>query len=486
MKLWNSRPHPWLIQGGMGVGVSGWSLASAVAATGQLGVVSGTALDTVFIRRLQDEGVSPALQECLNAFPNQEIVGSVLDRYARPRASENAPYRLLPLYSHHSPAARDDVTVLAAYSEVALAKRGHTGMVGINLLTKVQFPTVPTLFGAMIAGVDVVLMGAGIPRAIPKLLDDLSSLEAVTLRIDCVGAVADRCERSFVPGRYKVSSSLDRPAFLPIVSSAALATMMARKASGPVEGFILEAPSAGGHNAPPRGVPQFDDRGQPIYGERDAVDLEAFRELGHPFWLAGGITSREHVVHALECGASGVQVGTLFAFCRESGMTASLREQVCRRVLDGTSVVTTDSRASSTGFPFKVVELEGSISQQSTYEKRERICDLGYLREAYVSPTGALAYRCAAEPVQEFLYHGGTVDAASGRKCLCNGLFATIGLGQRRKDGEEPPIVTSGDALASIRPLVCAHTDGYTAADVVQLLCPHSTQHVNQSAPVPA
>jgi len=56
---------PWLIQGGMGVGVSGWRLARAVARTGQLGVVSGTALDTLLIRVLQSgdpytqEGVTP-------------------------------------------------------------------------------------------------------------------------------------------------------------------------------------------------------------------------------------------------------------------------------------------------------------------------------------------------------------------------------------------------------------------------------------------
>jgi nitronate monooxygenase len=36
---------PKIIQGGMGVGVSNWRLAQAVSKLGQLGVVSGTALD---------------------------------------------------------------------------------------------------------------------------------------------------------------------------------------------------------------------------------------------------------------------------------------------------------------------------------------------------------------------------------------------------------------------------------------------------------
>ena len=39
------RGRPAVIQGGMSVGVSGWPLARAAARTGQLGVVSGVALD---------------------------------------------------------------------------------------------------------------------------------------------------------------------------------------------------------------------------------------------------------------------------------------------------------------------------------------------------------------------------------------------------------------------------------------------------------
>ena len=46
--------YPLIIQGGMGAGVSNWVLARAVALKGQLGVVSGTVLDTIIVRRLQD------------------------------------------------------------------------------------------------------------------------------------------------------------------------------------------------------------------------------------------------------------------------------------------------------------------------------------------------------------------------------------------------------------------------------------------------
>ena len=38
---------PGIIQGGMGIGVSGWRLARAVSSHGQLGVVSGTAVESL-------------------------------------------------------------------------------------------------------------------------------------------------------------------------------------------------------------------------------------------------------------------------------------------------------------------------------------------------------------------------------------------------------------------------------------------------------
>ncbi len=47
------RRLPLIIQGGLGVAVSNWRLARAVSALGQLGVVSGTAIDQVVVRRSQ-------------------------------------------------------------------------------------------------------------------------------------------------------------------------------------------------------------------------------------------------------------------------------------------------------------------------------------------------------------------------------------------------------------------------------------------------
>jgi nitronate monooxygenase len=110
--------------------------------------------------------------------------------------------------------------------------------------------------------------------------------------------------RDFVEGD---APPLRRPRFLPIIASNTLAVTMLRKANGRVDGFIIEGPTAGGHNAPPRGKLTLNELGEPVYGERDRVDLEKMRELGVPFWLAGGYGGPDVLQQALDAGELGVE-----------------------------------------------------------------------------------------------------------------------------------------------------------------------------------
>ncbi len=460
---------PPVIQGGMGVGVSSWRLANAVARLGQLGVVSGTALDTLLVRRLQDGDPGGHVRRALAHFPIPDVADAVLASWfvAGGRAPDT-PYRLLPMYRRTVGVARQQLTVLANFVEVWLAREGHDGPVGVNLLTKVQLPNLASLYGAMLAGVDVVLMGAGIPREIPGALDALAEHCAAAIRLDVEDASADAAPEwlTFDPSAHWPGTpdvALVRPRFLPIVSATSLATTLARKANGRVDGFVVEGPTAGGHNAPPRGEMRLDDRGQPVYGERDAVDLEKLRALGLPFWLAGGTGSPDALRAALDAGASGVQVGTLFAYCDESGIADDLKAQVLAAVADGRVEVRTDPRASPTGYPFKVVEVAGLATQDET---RRRNCDLGYLRVAYQRPDGRLGYRCPAEPVADYVAKGGDVADTVGRRCLCNGLVADVGHAQPRADGPELPLLTAGDDLRELRGFLAGRTR-YAARDVV-------------------
>eukprot|EP00961_Rhodomonas_salina_P183087 2471535-Rhodomonas_salina.2 len=38
-----------------------------------------------------------------------------------------------------------------------------------------------------------------------------------------------------------------------------------------------------------------------------------------------------------------------------------------------------------------------------------------------------VGYRCASEPIKDWLKKGGEIQATEGRKCLCNGLMANAG-----------------------------------------------------------
>ena len=466
---------PRIIQGGMGVAVSDWRLARAVSRTGQLGVVSGSMLDTVFVRRLQDGDPGGHLRRAIAAFPVQAVGDEIVRRYFNPSGrAPGAPYKALPMYKQVVSDARHRVTVLANFAEVWLAKDGHVKPVGLNLLTKVQMPNLASLYGAMLAGVDVVIMGAGIPREIPGALDALANHQPTRLRFEIEGLRADETEwlafdpRSCIP-RAGAPAPLRRPAFFAVVSASSLATTLARKSTGRVDGFVVEGPTAGGHNAPPRGELRVNDEGEPIYGDRDVVDLDKMRSLGLPFWLAGGFGSPEGLRAALASGAAGIQVGTLFAFCEESGLEPSLRASILASVASGTARIRTDPRASPTGYPFKIVERPGDAARAAA---RPRNCDLGYLRVPVRTSDGRTIYRCPAEPIAAYVSKGGDLADTEGRRCLCNGLISNIGQAQRRNpDGvAEIPLVTSGDDLLSLAPFFAAHPH-YTAEQVVEYLC---------------
>jgi len=468
-----AQPFPMIIQGGMGIGVSDWTLARAVSLRGHLGVVSGTCIDSVFIRRLQDGDIGGHLRRAMERFTLPHAAAEAVKRYFQPGGrSEGTPYKLLPVWKEKVSRAREQITMLASFVEVHLAKAGHRGPVGINLLTKVQLPNLATLYGAMLAGVDYVLMGAGIPREIPGVLDAFAAGERASMKLDVEGLErGESVEFHFDPREHFEGHAprLERPRFLPIISAHSLATMMVRKANGRVDGFVVEGPTAGGHNAPPRGHPELDAEGEPVYGERDRCDLAEMRALGLPFWLAGGTGSPDALKRALDEGAAGVQVGTLFAFSDESGIAPDLKKRTILKALTERIRVRTDVRASPTGFPFKVVELEGTNSCAERYQARERVCDLGYLRQAFKRADGRIDYRCPAEPVDTFLKKGGTQEETQGRKCLCNALMANIGKGQERADGPERAVLTSGDDLSAIAEFLDGRAH-YSADDVVDYL----------------
>ncbi len=466
---------PQIIQGGMGVGVSNWRLARAVSRLGQLGVVSGTALDQVFVRRLADGDQDGHMRRAVESFPFPEMARRIWQEYFVPGGKPaGIPYPPTPMHQRREPRKLIELCMLANFAEVFLAREGHDNPVGINFLEKVQLPHLSSIYGAMLAGVSYVLMGAGIPLHIPGVLDAFADHCAGEYKLSVAGSLPAGSETPAMylnPADYIEGAlpPLMRPRFLAIVSSNTLASTMLRRANGVVNGLVVEGPTAGGHNAPPRGKMQLNPAGEPQYGDRDRVNVAELRDLGAPFWLAGGYGSHARLVEALAQGAAGVQVGTAFAFSRESGLRDDLKNRLLSQAVAGSGRVFTNPLASPTGYPFKVAQLEGSLSDAPVYQQRNRVCDLGFLREPYATPEGSIGYRCSAEPVACFQNKGGDQAATTGRICLCNALLANIGHAQIRRDGTvEPPLVTVGDDLNTVARFLAPGHDSYSAADVVE------------------
>lgn len=470
--------HPHLIQGGMGIAISDWKLAKTVSLSGQLGIVSATAINSVLVRRLQDGDKSGDSRRALKAFPNQNIVKEILETYfiAEGRNPET-PYKRAPLFQIKSSNSLLQLTVAASFVEVWLAKENHSGVVGVNLLEKVHLPNLASLYGAMLAHVDYVIMGAGIPREIPGVLDLFSENKLASLKIPVAGSNEDTLT-FFDPIEVLQLTSLPklkRPYFFPIVSSAVLAANLKKKSTGQVDGFIVEGPLAGGHNAPPRGPLKLSESGEPIYSERDAVDLKDMVALGLPFWMAGHYATPEKFQQVLNQGAHGIQVGTLFAFCNESGLDPVLKSEAIKTILNEPAPeggwIFTDPNSSPTGFPFKAARLPGSISESQFYNSRKRICDLGYLRHAFKKEDGSIGQRCPAEPVADYLKKGGKIEETVGKKCLCNALMADIGMGQIQSNKvKERHLLTAGDDLNFINRIIGKNKTDFSANDVIGYL----------------
>jgi nitronate monooxygenase len=466
---------PVIIQGGMGAGVSNWRLANAVSRLGQLGVVSGTALDQIFARRLQDGDPGGHMRRGVDAFPFPAMAERIWQRYyIAGGKGERTPYRPVPRHEKDNPRELIELDIVSNFVEVFLAREGHDYPVGMNYLEKIQTAHLATIYGAMLAGVGTVIMGAGIPLKIPGLLDGYVEHKSAEYTIHVTGALeGDDTTAHFNPRDYMECelNALTRPNFFAIVSSNTLASTMVKKANGRVDGLVVEMQTAGGHNAPPRGKMQLSDAGEPIYGERDAIDIAKLCELGVPFWLAGGYGHPEKLSEALAQGAAGIQVGTAFEFAEESGLREDYKRALLAKAIAGAAQVFTDPLASPTRFPFKVARLEGTGSEADVYAARPRICDLGFLHEPYRTPEGAIGYRCSAEPPSLYVAKGGNAEDAAGRKCLCNALLANIGYPQVRNGSRtEQGIVTAGDDLCTVPLFLPAGQSTYSAADVVAKL----------------
>lgn len=462
---------PTIIQGGMGVNISCPFLARKVSMRGQQGTVSGVALERVMAYILQHGDPDGHIRRALATFPFQNAVRMVMENYftaTGPPAGQR--FKNAPMFTVNPSAMLISLVICANYAFVWLAKEGHQNQISINYLEKIAMPHVFAIYGAMLAGVEVITMGAGIAMGIPSVTDNYAQGRAATYGVPVLGKTVKEHVMSFDPATFFDSKlpDLKRPRFLPIVSSNVLAMAFTKRLpEGSVDGFVVEEPSAGGHNAPPRKV-QLDAKGLPlpIYGPKDAVDYAGIAKLGLPFWIGGSCAHPEKLRAAQELGAQGVQVGTAFALCEDSGMNQKLRSQARRLGYRGELGIRTDMRVSPTGFPFKVAELPGTLSDSDVYRGRSRVCNQGVLLSLAENGDGKICYRCPSEPVEIYERNRGRAEDTFARGCICNGLLTTADANWQ----SEPAIVTLGDDVSFLRHLMRDEKDSYDADAVLSYI----------------
>ncbi len=431
---------PRLIQAGMGIHVSSSHLANRTARLGALGVVSGAALRHVIIEDIR-AGNSEAI-ELAQTFPVARYVDELL--------------AFAPGGTRHMHAVPIDVpdpergrlpkrlSVMAAYVEVMRARRGHRGKVGINVMWKCSLTVLPTIYGAMLAGVDALLCGAGVPMELPDIVrrmragEDLEYLPLTGTGTHVRLPISEDATAALL-------SAIPAPRMIPILSNYAfskrIVDIWAKEHGARPFAFVLEHHAAGGHNAPPRNKSEFT--------AQDDVDsyFDKVKALGVPIYVAGAFAdggSGRDLRDWIARGAYGIQVGSRFALCSDSGMRADLRERIIAANADASLHVATSAVMSPTGYPLKVVPLADTIADPATYAARERICNRLYLAQSHFETTadGAVieTYVCPAMPEEQYVRLGGDAADTADRVCLCNGLLSTAGY----YSDIESPLLTLG------------------------------------------
>jgi nitronate monooxygenase len=475
-----------VLMGGMGAGVTDYILCREAAKAGErtghpiIPMVSGTGLPAIMIDRLQGDYSDVERIDTIRALKmfdlkfSLNIGQTIIDKYQPKTAGEKhelAPKAdILVLGDEAQKAEMTELAVVAAFAEVYLAKEGHNGKIGINVLEKIQSMHTATTLGAMMAGVDYVEAGAGVPKQFPKMFKNFAEDMPAEYLVDV--DKGEKHKMSLDPKRFTkfAKEKLKIPEFLIKVSHHLLAQRLANTIEEGIDGFIITGDTPG-HRANSRDKVNPVINGQSNYtDEKNKADLSIIKNLKDllhrtiPFYLAGGYSTK--LKEAQREGAVGVEIGSLFALCNESGMREDLKEQIRQIIVNASGedldkFIQLSPIVSPTGFTFTIALVDGTLSQTEIYEERHRSCKYGYLVEFYKTPEG-IGSRCPAEQVGKYMEKGGKEEDTIGKRCLCEGLIATVG------HNNDPAIVTLGD-LRSIKKIMQGKAGGrYSAEDVLR------------------
>jgi nitronate monooxygenase len=305
-----------VVQGGMGVGVSAHRLAGTVASMGALGTIS-----SVDLRRLhpdlmarcstEGQGASTAAQKDLIDAVNQE----------------------------------------ALQREIASARRlsGGRGLLAVNIMRAVS-AYASSVKTALEAGIDAVVVGAGLPLDLPDLAKDHPKALLMPILSDARGVAL-------------VIKKWERKQRLP-------------------DAIVIEHPRwAGGHLGAAKIADLADARFdfERVLPEVNAFLRSAGVEREVPLIAAGGIRRCEDIQRAQSLGAAAVQMGTAFVATHECDADPAFKAVLAgakdEDLVEFTSVAGLPARAVRT--PWLDRYLQALPRLQATAVKKSR-CTLAF------------------------------------------------------------------------------------------------------------
>ncbi len=329
-----------IVQGGMGVGVSLYPLASAVALQGGLGIVSSACLDRVVSKR----------------------IGKRLGTYE------------------------------AAYEEVSRAKEAG-GFAGINIMAALVHDYNDSVRGALDAGADAIISGAGLPLTLPAI------------------------------------QPVKDTALIPIVSSTRALDIICKKwgrLGYRPDAIVLEGPLAGGH---------LGFKMDQIYLESNTLEnlLPPIKDMAikygdFPVIVAGGLYTHEDIIKFMSLGADGVQMGTRFLATEESSASEAYKQAVINAREE--DIVVAFDPGSPCGLPFRVIR-QSPMYVSAIKRLRTPKCDKGYV---LLKDRDGKFTICPAKESNEHHF------------CICNGLLSSADY----NSDKEEPLYTVGTQAARV------------------------------------
>ncbi len=317
LKLWSLAGKTLIpvVQGGMGVGISAGGLAGTVARMGAVGTIS-----SVDLRRLH-----PDLMEKTRPLEKSRDVA-------------------------HAKGVIDAANNEALRREIARAREisQGLGLIAVNVMKAIS-AYAQNVRTALEAGIDAVVVGAGLPLDLPELAKDHPKAALIPILSDARGV-------------QLIVKKWEKKGRLP-------------------DAIVIEHPRlAGGH----LGAAKIMDLNDPRFDFENVLPAvrEFLRSAGYerhiPLIAAGGVSSHEDIQRLQELGADAVQMGTAFAVTQESDAAPEFKQVLANArpedVVEFISVAGLPARGVRTPWLDKYLRIEPKL-QAVAHEKR---CNMAF------------------------------------------------------------------------------------------------------------